>query len=36
MMKIRISDGYLKLMLHSGMGAKNSGGFGMIKLTYFS
>lgn len=31
-MKIRVSDNYLKLLLHTGMGAKNSAGFGMIQL----
>lgn len=32
-MKIRCSDNYLKLLLHCGMGSKNSAGFGMIRLS---
>lgn len=31
-MKIRVSNEYLKMMMHTGMGARNSGGFGMIQI----
>ena len=31
-MKIHCSDNYLKLLLHCGMGSKNSAGFGMVRL----
>ncbi|MDO4467662.1 MAG: CRISPR-associated endoribonuclease Cas6 [Bacillota bacterium] len=33
-MKIRCSDNYLKILMHTGMGSKNSAGFGMLKLEY--
>lgn len=31
-MKINVSNGYLKLLLHVGLGAKNAAGFGMVKI----
>lgn len=31
-MIINTSDAYLKLFMHTGMGSKNSSGFGMIKI----
>lgn len=31
-MKVHVSDGYLKLLLHTGLGARNSAGFGMVKI----
>lgn len=31
-MEAKISDEYLRLLLHSGLGAKNSAGFGMMEL----
>ena len=31
-MKVKVSDSYLKLLMHTGLGAKNSAGFGMVKI----
>ena len=31
-MKVKASDAYLKLLMHTGLGAKNSAGFGMVKI----
>lgn len=31
-MKVHVSDGYLKLLLHTGLGSKNAAGFGMVKI----
>ncbi len=31
-LKVHVSDGYLKLLLHTGLGAKNAAGFGMMKI----
>lgn len=31
-LKVHVSDGYLKLLLHAGLGSKNSSGFGMVKI----
>ena len=31
-MKVKVSDGYLKLLMHAGLGSKNAAGFGMIEI----
>lgn len=31
-MKVRVSDKYLKLLMHTGLGSKNAGGFGMVRI----
>lgn len=31
-MKVCVSDNYLKLLLHTGLGSKNAAGFGMVKI----
>jgi len=31
-MKVKVSDKYLKLLLHTGLGSKNASGFGMMKI----
>lgn len=31
-MKVHVSDRYLKLLLHAGLGSKNAAGFGMMKI----
>lgn len=31
-MKVRVSDRYLKLLMHAGLGSKNAAGFGMMKI----
>lgn len=31
-MKVKVSDQYLKLLMHTGLGAKNAAGFGMMKI----
>lgn len=31
-MKVHVGDAYLKLLMHTGLGSKNSAGFGMMKI----
>lgn len=32
--KVKASEAYLKLLMHTGLGAKNSAGFGMVKIIH--